>query len=333
MHSRNNLHVALAFLATVALHAQSSNNNGKSGSAGGADKAGTGGAANSSPGANANGAGAASVGRAAAKFELPRLKGRGDPREAGALARTKVTVDELSTQGKTNVRTASSQRHDYLVIDGGTSWSRPVRGGPKDTAFVSFLVTGSTHTIVEAAGARLRVHAAAGKPGYAQLQAGRSGQKGVTWIDFGGPVKLETHGGKALAGLPPLTVRLDRTEGVWDLFVASRLVLTDQPLAALPKGAPNQFTVHAGADGALVSGLISADENPLFEDENANGIDDDFEKRQNRGAVLAARAQAAERATLARQWQQEQQRQPAKPWSVQRPMPDGAAAAPAGKKG
>ncbi len=263
---------------------------------------------------------------AQSSLNLPRLKARGNPHDANVVAKAQATIDDLPTLGKPNVREATSQNLRYLTIDAGTSWSRALRGGPKDTVFVSFLAYGSEGTVIDAAGARLQIKAAS-RPGYAQLQIGKPSQRGVTWIPFGGPIKIETHGGNPLATLPVLTVRIDRSARVWDLYLANRLALADQPLASLPPGAPNQFTLRAGAAGALVSGLTSADENPLYEDENANGIDDAFEQ-QNRGALLAAKAPAAERSALARQWQQDQQRRQLKPWPVQRPLPDGAPGSP-----
>jgi len=259
-------------------------------------------------------------------LNLPRLGARGSPPNANALAGAKATVDELGTMGRGNVREVSRRSLRHLAVDAGTSWSRPLRGGPRDTVFVSFLVYGSDGTVIDVAGARLAVRTT-NRPGYAQLHLGRTTNRGVQWLAFGGPIRLEPHGGQSLAALPVLTVRIDRTTQSWDLYVFNRLSLTDQPLAALPPGAPNQFTVRAGSAGALISGLVSADENPLYEDENANGIDDAFE-RQSLGALLAVRAPAADRAPLARQWQQDQQRRQLIPWPVQRPLPDGTPAGP-----
>ena len=262
-------------------------------------------------------------------INLPRLKARGNPHEAEAMAKAKATVDDLPTMGKPNVHEATSQNLRFLTLDAGTSWSRPLRGGPKDTVFVSFLAYGSEGTVVDIAGARLQIKAGS-RPGYAQLQVGRSTNRGVQWIAFGGPVKFEQHGGNALAALPVLTVRIDRSAKVWDLFIANRLALADQSLANLPSVAPNQFTLRAGRAGALISALVSADENPLYTDDNANGIDDSFEKQQ-RGGLLAAKAPTSERSALARQWQQDQQHRQVQPWPIQRPLPDGVIVAPRSK--
>ncbi|WP_414660799.1 hypothetical protein [Horticoccus sp. 23ND18S-11] len=271
---------------------------------------------------------AAPLERAGAAFELPRLKARGNPDDPDVMARAKATVDLLEPGTNFHAQRVTSGTLAYLAVVGGKSWSRPLRGGPRDTTFVSFLAYGSTDTVIDVAGARLRIRAGA-TPGQAQLQVGYRAASGLTWINTGGPIRFEVHGGRNLAALPVLTLRLDRHAGVWDLYVARRLVLTDRPLGPLPKGAPNQFTVFAGAEGALVSGLVSADENPLWEDENGNGIDDDFEQRQ-RGALLPrGAASGVDRTRLAQQWQQDPQHRRLQPWPVQRPLPDTARGAAA----
>ena len=205
-----------------------------------------------------------------------------------------------------------------------------MRGAAKDTTFVSFFVYASEGTLIDIAGAKLVIRAGS-KPDTVQMQIGRPGTKGMQWRNFGGPVRLEPYGGVPLAALPVLTVRLDGRAGVWDLYVGSRLGAADLPLPALPAGATRQFTVHAGGQGARVCGLISSDDNPLFEDENRNGIDDAFELHQSGGAPLAARSTGASRAQLAKAWQEDQQaRQTQLPvWAAQRPLPDSP---PKGKK-
>jgi len=44
---------------------------------------------------------------------------------------------------------------DYLALDAGKDWSRPLRGNAKDVTFVSFQVYASQTTIIDIAGARL----------------------------------------------------------------------------------------------------------------------------------------------------------------------------------
>jgi hypothetical protein len=121
--------------------------------------------------------------------------------------------------------------------------------------------------------------------------------------------------------LPTLTVRIDSEAGVWDVFSDSRLLADNLPLPAARKN-QREFLLRAGSDGAWLSGLVLSDENPLYEDDNANGIDDRFE-RQARGATLAANASMAERTQLAAQWKEHQRVKTPPALFVRRPMPDG----------
>jgi len=264
-------------------------------------------------------------------FELPRLKAHGDPKDPKAMPKAKATVDDLSPQGKSGVQRGKKEKSDYLAIDGSKSWSSSLRGALNETAFVSFFVYASVGTVIDVAGAKLLIRPGS-KPDYAQMHVGTPGTKGVQWRKIGGPVKFEKHGGKLLAALPVLTVRLDPAAKEWDLFAANRLVTDGLRLPDLPKGAPRQFHVSAGPNGAWVCGLISADENPLYEDANANGIDDAFEKTKRNGVLLAATASTADRKNLAQQWQVDQRTRNVKPWPVQRPLPDDHVPAVPGKK-
>jgi hypothetical protein len=70
---------------------------------------------------------------------------------------------------------------------------------------------------------------------------------------------------------------------------------------------------------------VLADENPIYEDANANGIDDRFELAQ-RGALLPATASKPERQLLAQQWRDSQRVKLPAAFFVQRPLPDRMAA-------
>lgn len=261
--------------------------------------------------------------RASAAFELPRLKSRGRAPDGSAVPKGRATVHELSPKGKAGTRAAVSQGVDYVGLDGGASWASEVRGAEKDITFVSFFVYGSAGTTIDIAGAKIVVRPGS-EPGKVQLQIGRPGAKGMQWRNFGGPVRLEPYNGAPLAALPVLTVRLDGTAGIWDLYVGSRLGVVDMPLPKLPAGATRQFRLHAGTAGARVCGLISSDDNPLFADENRNGIDDAFEARHSPGASLTGRKAGTARSQLAKAWQEDQLARPAPQWPVRRPAPDNA---------
>jgi hypothetical protein len=84
------------------------------------------------------------------------------------------------------------------------------------------------------------------------------------------------------------------------VFSGSRLPADNLPLIAARRDI-RQFTVNAGAQGAWVIGLVLADENPLYEDANANVVDDAFE-RQRLGALLPENATLPARQQLAKDW-------------------------------
>lgn len=274
-----------------------------------------------------DGVAAAAAPARAAAFELPRLKSDRNPAEKGRMAKARATVDELAERGKKGVARKREQNIDHLALDGGKDWTAPLHGAPEDITFVSFFLYASVGTVVETGGARLMIRPG-DKPEEAQMYIGLPGEKKPRWRKFGGPVRLEKHQGKLLASLPVLTLRLDPVAREWDLFVANRLALAGLALPPHPKDAPKEFHLSAGQNGAKLCGLVSAEENPLYEDGNSNGIDDAFERRQRGGALLPAGATRADRTSVAAQWQQDQRQRNIRPWPVRRLRPDGAPATP-----
>jgi hypothetical protein len=140
------------------------------------------------------------------------------------------------------------------------------------------------------------------------------------WTSLGAHLQMDLYDRKPLAALPVLTVRLDPSTETWDLYAGSRLLADNLPFVPALKQ-NRQFTVKAGTAGAWVCGLVLADENPLYDDANANAIDDRFEQ-QKRGALLQTTAPAAERKALAADWKAAQRTQPPPALFVQRPKPD-----------
>ena len=70
-------------------------------------------------------------------------------------------------------------------------------------------------------------------------------------------------------------------------------------------------------------GLVMSDENPLFEDENENGIDDRFERQRRAGTLLARNSPAVLRSALARDWMADQRATPPPALILPQPQPDG----------
>ena len=92
------------------------------------------------------------------------------------------------------------------------------------------------------------------------------------------------------------------------------------PLITGP-GIQQKFTLKAGKGGAWLCQLVMADEIPVYGDENANGVDDAFE-RQKLGKLLASNATLAERKALGELWRKTQRVLPPPPLFVRRPIPD-----------
>lgn len=254
---------------------------------------------------------------------LLRLKATAKANDATPLAPGKYAVDDLSTGAATGVTKAKKDDVDFLSLDGGKEWSRPLRGSPRDVSFVSFQLHASGSTVVDIGGARLGLTLSP-VSGSLQLMYDDSATGALQWKPLNVHVGTGKYGGRMLAPLPTLTVRLDPGAGTWDLFSGSRLLADNLPMIVANKDR-RQFLVRAGGEGAWLSGLVMADENPLYEDANANGIDDTFE-RQKRGALASASASAFERKTLAQEWKDAQRQKAPPALFVKRPLPDAVVA-------
>lgn len=265
-------------------------------------------------------------------LNLPRLQTRTKSGDLIRLASNQVTVDKLSPQGSPGAKTVTKGALTYLTITGGKDFSSPIRSKASNPTFVSFLVYASDGTTLDIGGARLAIKATT-RPGYAQLFVADTATAGSPLRALPEFIRIETHDKAALAALPVLTVRLDPKEKVWDLYSFNRLVAEDLPLATAPArgNLKKEFSLTAGRAGASIHSLVSSDENPLFDDRNGNGIDDKFE-RMKRAHLLDQDNTTADRTKMAHDWKAHQAATKVKPWSIQRPLPDGVVAANAAKK-
>lgn len=253
------------------------------------------------------------VGLAFAQARSLSVSSLGLPR-LDQVAQSKSSSDNLSAQGALGARNVEKRGAKFLALDASTEWSRPLRGGTEDLVFVSFSVYGSLGTIVEVGGARLGI-IESDIGDYAQLAADENSK----WRLLGIHVPLQKFEGKPLGSFSVLTVRLDRTDGSWDLYQSARLVAEDLPLDASIKH--GQFRVRAGADGAMVNGLVQSDENPLYADTNGNGVDDAFEQLKQ-GRLLTATDSKATRKQLIVDWRKHQRTAPPPALFVNLPRPD-----------
>ncbi len=140
---------------------------------------------------------------------------------------------------------------------------------------MSFHVCGSQNMIIEIGGVRLGLTAGP-IPGSQQLMYDDSATGALKWKASNVHVSTGKYSGRNFAALPTLTVAIDPTAGYWHLYSRSRLLADHLPLIAAKRD-NGQFTLKAGIEGAWITEVVLADENPLYEDANANGIDDAFE--------------------------------------------------------
>jgi hypothetical protein len=262
----------------------------------------------------------AQSGRRLAPNGLPRLADQAVVNAAAPLASNKYSEDSLMEQGN-GAKAAENQGVKTLALDPARDWSRPLRGNPGEPVFVSLLVYGSPETVIEIGGVILGIlesdisglpasGGAEGALGYASLEARDASGK---WRSLGLSVPLARYDGKPMAALPVLTIRLDPQARVYDVFIGATQLADNLPYDSAQADKPGQgqrrVTVLAGESGAMIMGLVQADENPLYEDANANGVDDRFEQ-QNNNRLLAATASVQERKTLAKAWRDHQARHP-----------------------
>ncbi len=251
--------------------------------------------------------------RASVSFGLPLLAATNQSVEKDPAAANKVTVDRLFSDVGT-ARSGERLGAPFLAVEAGVSLARPLRGSSKDILFVSFSAYGSSGTIITIGGATLGI-IGSDIDGRAQLVA----LKGLEeWESLRLHVPYEKYEGKTLASLPVLTVRLDPTTGVFDVYVGTRMIASDLPLAAEDS---RQFVITPGSEGAWLNGLVQSDENPLHEDVNRNGIDDAYEV-ETKGRLLASDAPAAERRELVAKWREGQGKRRSVALFFNRPRPD-----------
>ena len=177
----------------------------------------------------------------------------------------------------------------------------------------------SNSTIVDLGGARLGLIISPIN-GSVQLMIDESSTGTLQWKQLNYHVGVGRYDGKTLAALPTFTIRLEPEANTWDLYAGSKLLADNLPLIVAKKS-DRQFVVRAGNEGAWLTGLVFADENPLYTDANANGIDDVFELHAH-GALLAVDAPVVVRSFLAQQWKESQRRHAPPALFVVRAHPD-----------
>lgn len=248
---------------------------------------------------------------------LSRLEQPTTPGAPAAVDTTKFEVDSLDIVSSPGVLKSKKRNLDVLDLSDGSSFTRPLRAKKREQGYISFAVFGSVGTIVDVGGAQIGISESAIVEGYAHVLV-KSGES--DWVDTHLNVPFDSYEGKRLATLPVLTVRLDPASEEFDLYANSRMLVEGAEL--ISRSNDRKFLVSAGSEGAWLMGLVQSDINPLYIDDNGNGVDDDFELASN-GELQSRGASKQQRKDLIKSWRQTERFAPPPALFVSRPRPDG----------
>jgi hypothetical protein len=257
---------------------------------------------------------------------LPRLRSAVVDGDARPVAREAFEIDNLDAPSDparaAGIRIKERDRTKVIEIDTGKDWTRPLRLRGHAVVFVSAKVYASVGTTLRVGGIEIRV--ADGVVPHTCTLVSVTGDAGGSRTESLGVHAPEApYGGHVMAEFPVLTFRIDTENNVWDLYAGPRQVADNLPLAEPARGAGAlSFTVLAGADQAWLTGLVQSVENPIVEDANANGIDDDFEKAALGNRTLDSRASLSERHALAERWREYAAQKRAPAFLTEGPKPD-----------
>jgi len=251
-----------------------------------------------------------------APLGLPRL--RGAAVGAARLDAGSFTVDPLDStdrSGKQRIFERDGQR--VLGLQSGIEWKRPIPSGR--SIFASFQVYASEGTSINVAGAAFRVEATEGANSLALMRL-EEGRVESRWAPTSVECRPAAYDGVMLAALPVMTVRVDSDSNTCDIYAGNVCVGEKLPIAK--SRSERYVTVAGGKDGTLVTGLVLANQNPLFEDSNLNGVADEIERRANRGSLLSASPTGEECEIVFKQWSVAQKAAEARPFLCERLKPD-----------
>lgn len=230
----------------------------------------------------------------------------------------KYEVDSLLADG-VGVAKKEKKGLGFLSLEPESEWRRPLRGSGKDVQFVSFAMHASLSSIVRVGDAWLAVTEGPSSR-HAQVMVGKPGASGIDWQFAGIYLPIESYEGKSLVALQTVTIRLDPKAKKWDLYMGKRLYAEDIPFfSSSGKSNPKEIAILSGKEGAWVFGLVQSDDNPIYEDTNANGVDDEYE-RQSKGGLSPLGASEVDRAALMKSWREDKSVRPS--LAVKRVLPD-----------
>jgi hypothetical protein len=251
-----------------------------------------------------------------APLGLSRLETNSGVPSKGNPQASRFETDELVATGVPGATKSRKGKQDVVVLAGEATYARPLRAKKGEYGFVSFAALGSLGSVIEIAGAKVGISESSAVSGYASIMVKGSNSD---WQSTQLSVPFNSYEGNRFATMPVITVRLDPEAGEFDVYASSRLLVEGIPLEFRPND--RKFSITAGSGGAWLMGLVQSDINPLYVDENENGVDDDFELASN-GELQSRGASKQQRKDLIRSWQKTERFAPPPALFVSRPRPD-----------
>ncbi len=226
-------------------------------------------------------AGIASPAASAASADgAARISSHGLPRVGGDRSQPQIASNRFESYSPLAHGVGA---HRVQIIPKGADWTHPLRRKSGTELYVTIVLTASLNTRFDIGpwGFRLAESGNSFEVALQYLPAGES-----VWKDTGIVSALDDFAGSRLAALPVLTLRFaEDVKGV-ELFANMTPLSTLDPGTSTEGKAVSSKSIRisGGAHGAWLSSIVQADTNPLYVDDNANGIDDDFEAAYSRSA-------------------------------------------------
>lgn len=254
---------------------------------------------------------AADVGGEFGRFPqgLRRLAGLpARPGETAIPARAISIVDLAAPEVAGAAGRVTTQGHTrYLSLPADTEWSTPLRPLKPGANYVTFTALLSLGSVVSVDSAYVSL-AKSEHAGYATVMVGYRQGEDIVWLSLMHDVRLHSYSGQLMGSLNMVTICTDTELSRWSILTVDQLAGYDLPLGPVEPG-PRRFAVTTGPGGAAVCGLACAEEHPVYEDANANGIRDSFETKLL-GAPLKRDASRETRDRLVHAWKIRRELQP-----------------------
>lgn len=182
-----------------------------------------------------------------------------------------------------------------IAVDPRVSWSSDIVGTSDEIQYVFLSIYASVGTVIDVAGSRIKVDAgywmekglclaAPANPrsgSFGCIFVERLGKDGPQWESTNHEMPVQVYFGRKLVCVAALTVKINRAEGSWSLFMRQDCIADGLPLIKTGDvSGISVLRIRGGDDGALLCSADASPHHPLFRDSNHNSIPDEFEAEQ-----------------------------------------------------